>query len=82
MNFNTMEYVLDQPITLEAGEIVAFYIKTEENVLLVRQKREDENPTANNVQLLYGSSIMNGSFGIPVSGYSWNGAVTFTATKN
>ena len=79
MNFNTMEFMLPTPITLIRGEIVAFYIKTEENVLLVRQKREDENLTANNVQLLYGSSIMNSSFGIPVSGYSWNGAVTFTA---
>ena len=78
-NFNTMEYFLDQPITLARGEIVAFYIKADENILLVRQKQEDEIPTANNVQLLYGSSIMNGGFGIPVSGYSWNGAVTFTA---
>lgn len=80
-NFNTIEYVLDQPITLARGEMVAFYIKAEENILLVRQKLEDENPTANNVQLLYGSSIMNGSFGIPVSGYSWNGAVTFTSAN-
>jgi hypothetical protein len=76
----TNEFVLDQPITLAIGETIAFYIETDENILVVRQKRDEPTPTAENVQLLYGSAILNGAFGIPVSGYSWNGAVTFTAT--
>lgn len=76
----TNEFVLDQPVTLAIGETIAFYIKTDDNILVVRQKRDEPTPTANNVQLLYGSAILNSAFGIPVSGYSWNGAVTFTAT--
>ena len=81
LTFNTVEFALDNPITLSRGEIVAFYIQTEENILLVRQKQEDENPTVNKVQLLYGSSVMNGAFRTPVEGYSWNGEVTFSSPK-
>lgn len=81
--FHFMNIVLKTPITLTTGETVGFYITTTENILLVgKNLRKNDDPTDDNrVQLFCGSAIMNGKFGDPTNGYSWNGEVDYsTAT--
>ncbi|KAL9178901.1 hypothetical protein ACHAXT_011874 [Thalassiosira profunda] len=77
---NVIEIVFDVPIKLMRGEMVSFYLKTEENIfLLAKNKGGVDIPTSDGrLQLACGSAIMNGAFGAPTEGFSWNGEVTYS----
>jgi len=77
-DFIFTEFVLETPITLAKGEAVGFYIKTQENILLVgkdSQRTRETYPA--DVQLSYGSALSNGLFGAVSEGFVWNGEVTY-----
>ena len=79
--FHFEEISLDTPIILSSEESVGLYLKTEENILLVGknlQKNNGPRTDDNEVQLVYGSVIMNYGIGTVMNGYSWNGAVAYS----
>lgn len=77
-DFAFTDFVLGAPITLAKGEAVGFYIKTQENILLVGKDRQGiGETTADNVKLSYGCAVTDGMFGTITPQFYWNGAVTY-----
>ena len=77
---NVMEIVLDAPIKLMRGEMVSFYLKAEENIFLLAKNKGGVGMATSDgrLQLACGSAILDGAFGAPTEGFSWNGQVTYS----
>ena len=76
--FHYSDFILDTPITLQAGETVGLYIKAGENIILVNKQKKKTKLFDERVALAYGAAIMNEVFGTIAGKYTMNGVVTYS----
>lgn len=70
---------LDQPLRIKSGETVGFYLKTEENIMLVGKFSRTATIDVNDVKLQYGTALMNDK---SAENYSWSGSVEYQIVDN
>ena len=70
---------LDEPLRIKAGETVGFYLKTEENIMLVGKFSKTETIDVHDVKLQYGTAVMNDNF---AENFSWSGSVEYQIVDN
>ena len=86
------DFVLDTPISIAVGEVIAFYIATEDKILLVGKKKEKNTETTptqiqqnekndGKAKISNGSSIVNEVMGTLEDGIVGNAVVTYQLAK-